>query len=250
MSSRRNAPIRLTNKTAIKLRHTAQRVQTAGFLTAAALTIAWAVGAVVLGVRNLWAVVVMVLLAVLLDALIITMVRAAYFRLLGTAICTEAAARSLNAGHRERMRERQAAQDLRRIKRDTDEAERQAQKKRREEPGPGVISLDAKLSERRRSEEAAATDETQVMPPIGKAEKARESAAVPAKEEFAAGMTQVMQPVGKGARAMQATASVTPVKTATASMAPVKTATASMTPVTPAPSEAPERRRRRRAQTE
>ena len=159
----RNGSIRLTNRTAIHLRHSARRVQTAGFAFAGAVTLALAAAAVLLGLYNIWAVVAVVVAAVLVDALIIVRVRAEYFKLLGMAICTEAAARELAADTREQHRRRQAEEDLRRVKQDVQQAAKRGEETRAQaeqnvlpmeaqKAGRGVLSLDEKINERRREQ--------------------------------------------------------------------------------------------------
>ncbi len=105
-------PIRLTNKTAIALRRAARQERTAALCTAAVLSLALAVVAVLLGIRWLPAVPLVTAAAVLLDALIFVRSRARYLSRCAQAICAEAAARELRAQKREKARREQAERDL------------------------------------------------------------------------------------------------------------------------------------------
>lgn len=110
--------IRLTNKTAIALRKSAQRVRTAYFAAAVILSVLLGALGVFLGFLWLPAVPLMIGAIALLDSALMLASRSRFLALLGQAICTEAAARELRADKRERMRREQAAGDLQRVKED------------------------------------------------------------------------------------------------------------------------------------
>jgi len=105
-------PIRLTNKTAIALRKSAQKVRSAHYAAATILSVVMAAAAVYFGIKWLPAVPLMVVLCVLLDCAIVTKGRSQYLMLIGQAICTEAAARDLRMGGREQKRKERAVHDL------------------------------------------------------------------------------------------------------------------------------------------
>lgn len=111
-------PIRLTNKTAIALRKSAQKTRTMHYAAATLLSIAIAVAAVYFGIKWLPAVPLMVTLCVLLDCAIVTHARSEYLLLIGQAICTEAAAREIRMGNREHKRKALAVSDLMEAKAD------------------------------------------------------------------------------------------------------------------------------------
>ena len=105
-------PIRLTNKTAIALRKSAQKTRTAHYAAAAVLSLAMAGAAVYLGIKWLPAVPIMVVLCVLLDCAIVVHAKSQYLLLIGQAICTEAAARDIRMGRSEQRRRERAMNDL------------------------------------------------------------------------------------------------------------------------------------------
>ena len=111
-------PIRLTNKTAIALRKSAQKTRTMYYAAATLLSIASAVAAVYFGIKWLPAVPLMVVSCVLIDCAIVTHARSTYLLLIGQAICTEAAAREIRAGNREQKRKERAVSDLMEAKAD------------------------------------------------------------------------------------------------------------------------------------
>ncbi len=113
-----NKPIRLTNKTAIALRKSAQKVRTMHNAAAVLLSIAMAAAAVYLGIKWLPAVPLMVILCVLLDCAIVTQGRSEYLLLIGQAICTEAAARDIRQEGKEKKRKERAVSDLMEAKAD------------------------------------------------------------------------------------------------------------------------------------
>lgn len=111
-------PIRLTNKTAIALRKSAQKTRTAHYAAAAVLSLAMAGAAVYLGIKWLPAVPIMVVLCVLLDCAIVVHAKSQYLLLIGQAICTEAAARDIRMGRSEQRRRERAMNDLLEMKTD------------------------------------------------------------------------------------------------------------------------------------
>lgn len=104
--------IRLTNRTAIALRRSAQRLRAVYLAAAVVLTLALAALAVYWGLRWLPAVPLTLGAAALLDALIMLVSRSVYLTMLSQAICTEAAAREIRAGGAQRLRREQAISDL------------------------------------------------------------------------------------------------------------------------------------------
>lgn len=110
--------IRLTNKTAIALRKNAQSVRRAYFIAAVILSVVLGAVGVVLGFYRLWAVPAMIAVIALIDCALMTASRSRYLSLLGQAICTEAAAREMNAEKSGIQRREQMLGDLMRIKAD------------------------------------------------------------------------------------------------------------------------------------
>ena len=110
--------IRLTNKTAMALRKSAQKVRRAYLIAEVVISLALGAAGVILGFRWLWAVPAMIAVIALIDCALMTASRSHYLSLLGQAICTEAAARELRAGQSERQRREQAVSDLMRMKAD------------------------------------------------------------------------------------------------------------------------------------
>ena len=113
-----NKPIRLTNKTAIALRKSAQKVRTMHNAAAVLLSVAMAAFAVYFGIKWLPAVPLTVVVCVLLDCAIVTRGRSEYLLLIGQAICTEAAAREIRQEGREKKRKERAVSDLMEAKAD------------------------------------------------------------------------------------------------------------------------------------
>lgn len=110
--------IRLTNRTAIALRRSAQRVRAVHIALVAVITAALAVLAVYWGLRWLPAVPLTLGAAALLDALLLLYERSCYLTAISRAICTEAAAREIRAGGAQAQRREQAIADLMRAKAD------------------------------------------------------------------------------------------------------------------------------------
>lgn len=117
--------IRLTNKTAIALRRSAQHVRTACFAAAILLSLALCAAGVLLGFAWLPAVPVAIAVTALIDSAIWVFSRSRYLSLLGQAICTEAAAREIRTGRSESLRREQAISDLMRAKADVTMPEKQ-----------------------------------------------------------------------------------------------------------------------------
>ena len=116
-------PIRLTNKTAIALRKSAQRIRSAHHCAAVILSLLMAAAAVYAGIKWLPAVPIMVTLCVLLDCAIVVRARSRYLSLIGQAICTEAAAREIRSLGREQKRKERAISDLMDMKADIKKAQ-------------------------------------------------------------------------------------------------------------------------------
>ena len=110
--------IRLTNKTAIALRRSAQRLRAMHFAAAVILSLALCALGVFLGFLWLPAVPITIAVIALMDCAIVIFSRSRYLLLLGQAICTEAAAREIRAGRSESRRREQAISDLMRAKAD------------------------------------------------------------------------------------------------------------------------------------
>ncbi|MGN0772682.1 MAG: hypothetical protein ACI4MP_02690 [Candidatus Ventricola sp.] len=115
--------IRLTNKTAIALRRSAQRLRAMHFAAAVLLSLLLAALGVFLGLMWLPAVPIAVTVIALMDCAIVVFSRCRYLSLLGQAICTEAAAREIRAGRSESRRREQAISDLMRAKADVQQPE-------------------------------------------------------------------------------------------------------------------------------
>ena len=115
-------PIRLTNKTAMAIRRNAKKVRTAYFAAAVIVSVLLAAAGVVLGFLWLPAVPLMIAVIALIDAALMIASRSHYLSLLGQAICTEAAAREISAGHSEQKRREQAQKDLLEMKADLNAA--------------------------------------------------------------------------------------------------------------------------------
>ena len=110
--------IRLTNKTAIAIRKSAQKIRRVYFIAAVIISALLGVAGIILGLYQLWAVPAMISLIALIDCALMTASRTKYLSLLGQAICTEAAARELRDDKREQKRREQMVGDLMRMKAD------------------------------------------------------------------------------------------------------------------------------------
>lgn len=134
--------IRLTNKTAIALRRSAQRLRAMHFAAAVILSLALCALGVFLGFLWLPAVPITIAVIALMDCAIVVFSRSRYLSLLGQAICTEAAAREIRAGRSESRRREQAISDLMRAKADVQQTE-PAQSRTEEQPRPEETDEDA-----------------------------------------------------------------------------------------------------------
>ncbi len=112
--------IRLTNRTAIALRKSARRIQKLYVIFAAVLTVLLMALAVFLGLKWLFAVPLLVVCIVLLDAAILSLARARYLSMTAQAICAEAAARQMREEKKEKNRRVQALKDLHMMKEDAE----------------------------------------------------------------------------------------------------------------------------------
>lgn len=122
-SNRKGGPIRLTNKTASALRKNARQGNTVFFAAGVVMTLALAGLSVYWGMRWLPAVPLVIAGAVLLDGLLFLHARSRYLLFVSQAICTEAAAREIRAGHSEQRRRERALNDLMSVKADAQRAE-------------------------------------------------------------------------------------------------------------------------------
>ena len=114
--------IRLTNKTAKALRRRADKVRSGYFAAAGLLSAMMAYVAVRLGMKQLAAVPITVVLTVLADYLLIMRANTVHLTLTAQAICTEAAAREIRAGTSESQRRKKAITDLISVKADSQSA--------------------------------------------------------------------------------------------------------------------------------
>ena len=134
--------IRLTNKTAIALRRSAQRLRAMHFAAAVILSLALCALGVFLGFLWMPAVPITIAVIALMDCAIVIFSRSRYLSLLGQAICTEAAAREIRAGRSESRRREQAISDLMRAKADVQQTEAMPQRTE-EQPHPEEMNEDA-----------------------------------------------------------------------------------------------------------
>ena len=145
--------IRLTNKTAIALRRSAQRLRAVHFAAAIILSLLLCALGVFLGLMWLPAVPITIIVIALMDCAIVIFSRSRYLSLLGQAICTEAAAREIRAGRSESRRREQAISDLLRAKADVQQAPPAQQKT---EPEPPFLSKDRDVQETKAETDSAA----------------------------------------------------------------------------------------------
>jgi len=125
--------IRLTNRTAINLRKSAERIKKVYFILSVALSVGMAALAVYLGMKRLIAVPLVVALTAALDALLVIRGRGVYLSMLAQAICTEAAAREIRAGTSENGRREKAITDLITAKADVEIAQREKREREKQE---------------------------------------------------------------------------------------------------------------------
>ena len=148
--------IRLTNKTAIALRKSAQRLRTMYFAAAVILSVLLSALGIFLGFLWLPAVPLMIAGIALLDCAIMLSSRSRYLSMLGQAICTEAAAREIRAGKSESRRREQAISDLMRVKADV-------QENNEKQTAPGAQPFFEPKAEEDGAHEAADQEETKAQ---------------------------------------------------------------------------------------
>ena len=165
--------IRLTNKTAIALRRSAQRLRAMHFAAAVILSLALCALGVFLGFLWLPAVPITIAVIALMDCAIVIFSRSRYLSLLGQAICTEAAARQIRGETDERSRRRQAALDLAAIKADM-AGEQEEAANAQAEPDPDLLPERPQKKPRivREAQEDAAESDTRRVLPAKKADGA------------------------------------------------------------------------------
>lgn len=111
-NTKRTAPIRLSNRTAVGLRKTAQRVRGAWLVAMGVTTMLSVVLAVYLGLSWLPAVPLTLMAAGVLLWVMFTVSRSQYLMLISQAICTEAAARQMQESASEQSRRKRAIEQL------------------------------------------------------------------------------------------------------------------------------------------
>ena len=123
-NAKKPMPIRLSNRTAIGLRKTAQRVRGAWLIAMGIFAMLATVAAVYLGFSWLPAVPLTLLGAGVIVLLMMLISRSQYLLLISQAICTEAASREMNERASEQKRRRQAIEQLAVIRADVREAQK------------------------------------------------------------------------------------------------------------------------------
>jgi len=123
-NAKKPMPIRLSNRTAIGLRKTAQRVRGAWLIAMGIFAMIATVAAVYLGFSWLPAVPLTLLGAGVIVLLMMLISRSQYLLLISQAICTEAASREMNERASEQKRRRQAIEQLAVIRADVREAQK------------------------------------------------------------------------------------------------------------------------------
>lgn len=121
---KKTRPIRLTNRTAIGLRKTAQRVKSAWLVAMCVVTMLVTVLAVTLGFSWLPAVPLTLLLGGAVIALMMLASRSQYLMLISQAICTEAASRQMEERQSEQKRREKAIEQLAAMRADVREAQK------------------------------------------------------------------------------------------------------------------------------
>lgn len=139
-NAKKTAPIRLSNKTAIGLRKTAQRVRGAWLIAMGILMMLFAVLAVYLGLMWLPAVPLTLLAAGVIFAVMSLISRSQYLLLISQAICTEAASRQMQISSSEQSRRKRAIEQLAAMRADVRAA--QADGQRREESSDAALLFD------------------------------------------------------------------------------------------------------------
>lgn len=125
-NAKKPMPIRLSNRTAIGLRKTAQRVRGAWLIAMCVFVMLATVLAVYLGFSWLPAVPLTLLGAGVIVALMLLISRSQYLLLISQAICTEAASRHMEESASEQKRRRKAIEQLAAMRADVREAEKSA----------------------------------------------------------------------------------------------------------------------------
>lgn len=125
-NAKKTMPIRLSNRTAIGLRKTAQRVRGAWLIAMCVFVMLATVLAVYLGFSWLPAVPLTLLGAGVIVALMLLISRSQYLLLISQAICTEAASRQMEESDSEQKRRRKAIEQLAAMRADVREAEKSA----------------------------------------------------------------------------------------------------------------------------
>lgn len=123
-NKKRPRPIRLTNRTAIGLRKSAQRLRSAWLVGMGIVTMIFTVLAVYLGFSWLPAVPLTLMLGGLVIVLMMIISRSQYLLLISQAICTEAASRQMEESRSEKKRREKAIEQLAAMRADVREAQR------------------------------------------------------------------------------------------------------------------------------
>lgn len=123
-NAKKTRPIRLTNRTAIGLRKTAQRVKNAWLIAMCVVTMLFTVLAVTLGFSWLPAVPLTLLLGGVVIVLMLITSRSQYLLLISQAICTEAASRQMEERRSEQKRRERAIEQLAAMRADVRDAQR------------------------------------------------------------------------------------------------------------------------------
>ena len=121
---KRSRPIRLTNRTAVGLRKSAQRVRSAWLIAMCVMTMLFTVLAVYLGFSWLPAVPLTLMAGGVVIALMMIISRSQYLLLISQAICTEAASRQMEEHRLEQSRRQKAIEQLAAMRADVREAQR------------------------------------------------------------------------------------------------------------------------------
>ena len=123
-NTKKPKPIRLTNRTAIGLRKSAQRVRSIWLIAMGIVTMACTVLAVYLGFSWLPAVPLTLMGGGLMVTLMMIVSRSQYLLLISQAICTEAASRQMEENYSEQKRRERAIEQLAAMRADVREAQK------------------------------------------------------------------------------------------------------------------------------
>ncbi|MBR5225873.1 MAG: hypothetical protein IKV90_09460 [Clostridia bacterium] len=121
---KRPRPIRLTNRTAVGLRKSAQRVRSAWLVAMCVMTMLFTVLAVYLGFSWLPAVPLTLIFGGIIIVLMMIISRSQYLLLISQAICTEAASRQMEERRSEQHRRQKAIEQLAAMRADVREAQK------------------------------------------------------------------------------------------------------------------------------